>query len=273
MPSQSPPLLIETHQLASYQQNDNVLIIDLCDKKTYTTGHIQHAIHLEYSALIRSEPPVMGLLPTDTALSQTFSQIGLTQAHHVIAYDNEGNGKAARLLWTLATLGHTRCSVLNGGWQAWQAEQRQLSTATPETHHSTFKATDKNTSIIADKTYIKNNLQTADIILLDARSTNEYTGIDKRANLGGHIPGAINFDWLNGIDAQNFFRLKPKTMLSSQLQALSISPDKEIIVYCQTHHRSALSYLMLKVLGYSNVRGYPGSWSEWGNQLDLPFET
>ena len=89
---------------------------------------------------------------------------------------------------------------------------------------------------------------------------------------GGHIPGAINLNWLNSIDTQGDFRLKCKPELDMMLFERNISPDNEIVVYCQTHHRSAQSWMMLRHLGFPKVRGYPGSWSEWENDLNTPVE-
>ncbi|MCW8909638.1 MAG: rhodanese-like domain-containing protein, partial [Gammaproteobacteria bacterium] len=100
----------------------------------------------------------------------------------------------------------------------------------------------------------------------------EYDGSKKFAERGGHIPGAIHFEWTDGMDRQRNYRLLADDELKSKLNALGLTEDKEIIVYCQTHHRSALSYFMLKQLGYEKVRGYPGSWSEWGNRMDTPVE-
>ena len=88
----------------------------------------------------------------------------------------------------------------------------------------------------------------------------------------GHIPGAVNFDWVNAIDRAHSLRLKPTADLKQALSLLGVTPDKEVITYCHTHHRSAHTYLVLKNLGYSRVRGYPGSWSEWGNSADTPVE-
>jgi thiosulfate/3-mercaptopyruvate sulfurtransferase len=125
---------------------------------------------------------------------------------------------------------------------------------------------------LADLAYIRAHLEDPAVILVDTRSPLEYTGQKRLAERGGHIPGAVNFDWVNAMDMQNNLRLKPADALRQQLTGLGITPDKEVIVYCQTHHRSAHTYVVLKSLGYSRIKGYPGSWSEWGNLRDTPVE-
>jgi thiosulfate/3-mercaptopyruvate sulfurtransferase len=116
-------------------------------------------------------------------------------------------------------------------------------------------------------------LQDDDFGLLDARSLEEYTGARRYAERGGHIPGARHFEWTRGMDPEHNYRLLPVNELKRQLVELQLTENREITVYCQTHHRSALSYLMLKYLGYERVRGYQGSWSDWGNRSDTPIES
>ena len=111
-----------------------------------------------------------------------------------------------------------------------------------------------------------------DVVFLDTRTPEEYRGINVRALRGGHIPGAVNFNWLDAIDQARNLRLKPAEDLRRLLEAAGAGPDKEVIAYCQTHHRSSHTYVVLKSLGYPRIKGYPGAWSEWGNLADTPVE-
>jgi thiosulfate/3-mercaptopyruvate sulfurtransferase len=124
----------------------------------------------------------------------------------------------------------------------------------------------------AERDYIISKLDDDHTALLDARSLVEYTGEKKFAQRGGHIPGAKRFEWTDAMDRMRNLRLLPAEQIQPKLDELGITSDKEVIVYCQTHHRSAYSWLMLRALGYENVKGDPGSWSDWGNRMDTPVE-
>ena len=269
MPTTDLPLIVEPADLEPHLGEDNLLVVDLCTPGVYEESHIPGAIHLEYGAIVRHEQPVMGLLPDQAALERVLSSIGLTPQTHVVACDNEGGGKASRLLWTLQLLGHQHMSLLNGGLHAWLAEDRAMTTDEPTITPSQYPVTyDK--SLVADRDYILAHLNDPSIVIVDARSPGEYAGTDVRAGKGGHIPGAVNVEWTEAMDRERNLRLKPVDTLKQMYESAGVTPDKEVIAYCQTHHRSAFTLLVLQYLGYTKLRGYPGSWSDWGNHAETP---
>ncbi len=265
------PLVIEPQDLEKHLSSGSFLLVDLCQPETYARAHIPGAVHLDYAQIVTARPPVMGLLPNREQLSATFSGIGLTPDRHVVAYDDEGGGKACRLLWTLAAIGHPRYSLLDGGIQAWAAEHLPTTTEIPPPGKSRYSAGPA-TDAVVTMDYIVGHLGQPDIRLLDCRTPGEYSGQKRLAARAGHIPGAVNFDWVEAMDQRNHLRLKPAAELRRMLDALGVTPDKRVITYCQTHHRSAHTFIVLKSLGFTQVAGYPGSWSEWGNSADTPVE-
>lgn len=271
MPTALLPLLVEPAELAAQLNAPNLRIVDVGRAETFARTHLPGAVHLDYARIVAARPPIGGLLPETAQLAEVLGAIGLTPAHHVVAYDNEGNGKAARLLWTLDAVGHPQASLLNGGLDAWVVENRPVESGTrPVT--STRYPVALSGAVVADKDYVLRHLRDSRTLLLDARAPEEYAGAIRRAARGGHIPGAVNFNWIEAMDASRQLRLKPAEQLKQTLASLGVIPEKEIITYCQTHHRSAHTYFVLKHLGYPRIRGYPGSWSEWGNSAELPIE-
>lgn len=268
----SLPLLLEPAQLHLQREDSALLIIDMSNPEHFAERHIPGAVNLPYGHIVKPMPPAGGMLPDETQLSEVLSAIGLTPERHVVAYDSEQGGRAARLLWTLDVLGHTGLSLLNGGLSAWENAGLPLASGTVSPTRSSYQARLANPSVLADKDYILSRLGEADFALLDARSAAEYAGLDVRAARGGHIPGAVNLNWLNCIDSGNHLRFKPDSELRGLLSTLGLRQEQEIVTYCQTHHRSAHSYWVLKHLGFPRIRGYVGSWSEWGNDPATPIE-
>jgi len=265
------PLILEADELEKHLGADNLIIVDLCKDETYLQSHIPGAIHLQYPKIIHVEKPVMGLVPDDKELSQVLSSIGLTTDTHVVAYDDEGGGKACRFLWTLDIIGHQHFSLLNGGLHAWANEGHPLDNQSVTATSGDYQAhvSDKG---IANKDDILGKLENPNVVFLDNRSMQEFTGTKRFAERGGHIPHAVNLDWMQTMDQSRNLRLLPDEQLQGMLDKLGVTPEKEIILYCQTHHRSSHTYMLLKHLGYSNIKGYPGAWSEWGNLPDTPIE-
>lgn len=265
------PLFVEPEVLERRLGAPELLIVDMCRPEIYAQAHVPGAVHLDYAEIVAARPPMMGLLPEAGRLSETLGAVGLTPERHVVVYDDEGNGRAARLCWTLDVLGHRHYSLLNGSLQAWLAEHRRVSRE-PEVSARSRYAAHLDDRPVADKRYILEHLGDRSMALVDCRTPEEFAGRTARAARNGHIPGAVNFNWVNAMDQPRSLRLKPAADLWQAFQALGVTPEREVVTYCQTHHRSAHTYMVLRHLGYESVRGYPGSWSEWGNSSETPIE-
>ncbi|MGM0544233.1 MAG: sulfurtransferase [Pseudomonadota bacterium] len=266
------PLIVEPEQLQARLDDPQLLIIDVpANSDSYRQGHVPGAIFLDFRYLMRGEGPVPNDVPDVEALSRLFSALGLTRDTHVVAYDDEGGGWAARLLWTLDLIGHQRYSYLNGGIHAWRdaglEESREPTAPVP----SDYQAEILNPQAMISADEIKQKLDDKQFAVWDARSQAEYDGEKGNNKHLGHIPGAVNMDWVNAMDRHRALRIRDYAELVTELGALGLTPEMEIATHCQSHHRSSFTWLVGKALGF-NMRGYPGSWGEWGNRDDTPIE-
>jgi len=263
---------IEPDQLEAIRPNENLVIIDLCKAKQYTQAHIPDAHFINYADIVKIDKPVMGLLPDNENFSALLSSLGVTKKSLIVAYDDEGGGCAARFVWTLHVFGHETAVVLNGGLHSWANEGHALDNNTPDKPEASNYSLKKTHHHTATRAYIQTHIDDDNVVFLDARSLAEYNGEKKFADKAGRIPGAIHYEWTQSMDQNHNLRRLPEQDIQQQLELLGITKDKEVVCYCQSHHRSAYSWLVLKSLGYDSVLGYPGSWSEWGNTPDAPVE-
>jgi thiosulfate/3-mercaptopyruvate sulfurtransferase len=258
------PLIVEPAELAPLLGHPQLILADLCRLDNYDIAHLPNAVYIHPGETQLGIPPAPGFLPPIERLQQLVDRLGLTADSWVVVYDDEGGGWAGRMIWLLDCIGFKRYSYLNGGLIAWHQEGRPLTTEppTPKTPANWTLQPDANPTATLD--YVRSRLASSDLAIWDARSAEEYTG--------GHIPGAVNLEWTQAMDPSRAYRLKPDAQLKLMLDRIGVTPDKEVITHCQTHHRSGLTYLIAKHLGFPRVKAYAGSWSEWGNHPETPIE-
>ena len=267
------PLIMSPEVFNELPSRDDILLVAVVQQSVFNVHHLPGSALVEPAELMSGVKPAVGKLPTKDKLDALFSKIGLSSDKHVIVYDDEGGGWAGRLIWTLDIIGHENYSYLDGGLSAWLKMGYPLSNM--NTENSKPEPTDFSANIreelLVSKDEVLTSIDDAESIVWDARAFEEFNGTKVTALRNGHIPGAVNLNWLDLQDRESDLRLKPLPEIERQLNELGISKDKKVITHCQTHHRSGLTYLVCKALGY-DIKAYDGSWSEWGNDPEVPID-
>lgn len=242
-------------------------LVDLRSDEDYALGHIPGAVHGNAALLNRTEAPVGGLLPDPDTVNRFLAEIGAKAGDQIVAYDEGMATAAARMIWVLDAYGYEASSWLNGGFNAWTQTGQKPGTdpVTPATGTLSLHLIGDN-MIAVDG--LMQNLEAPDLHVIDVRSSNEFAGTDVRSAFGGHVPGAAHIEWTRLMDSDGLL------LSDSALQALfkegTGNPADPVVVYCQTHQRSAVTYVALKHLGFTDVRAIDGAWSNWGNREDTP---
>lgn len=273
------PLLLAPLDLLTHLDQPNLRIIDLSRESVFQQVHLRGAVWLNARRLMHGAEPVAAGLPELETLTLLMAELGITPQHHVIAYDDEGGGWASRLIWTLHRLGHHKVSLLDGGIHAWLADglptEEGNSSIQPAVVHAW--TLDPQPEISADE--LCASLDQGIYRIWDCRSLEEYTGDRLAARRGGHIPSAQHYEWTRAMDRSNALRLRPLDQIRQELTECGILGDPllptityPIVTYCQSHHRSSLTYVVGKILGLP-IQAYAGGWSEWGNRSDTPIQT
>jgi len=251
-------------------QKEHLLVIDTRSYSDYIKGHIPGAVNLDFMQFHWIDSSEEGIKQFNTQMRLLLSNIGVAKDKFVVFYDDISGSSSARGVWLLLYFSHERTALLDGGFQAWKNTGNETETKTNPFIHSNFRGV-PNPKVLADidlvSSAIKKTTRTA-VKLVDARSKSEYEGSVVRASRAGHIPSSVNIDWMNNLDDKGFFK-DPERL--RQIYS-GINRNAEIITYCQGGYRAANTFIVLKLLGYTNVKMYLGSWGEWGNRLDVPTQ-
>ena len=257
-------MLISAAELKKEIQNKNLILIDARSFKEYSQGHIPGAVNLDLFAYHWFDTTPQGMQVFNEQTKKILSFAGVTLQNKVVFYDDVSGMLAARGVWMLMYFSHKNVFMLDGGIKKWQADGFEIQTKTNGFTPASFDGT-PNPQIIADYDYVKKNIGKE--IIIDARSKEEFTGETIRGARRGHIPGAINVDYLFNISEDGTIKNDSKLA-----ELYKIPKDSQIITYCQGAYRAANSFLALKKLGFQNVKVYLGSWGEWSNRTELPVE-
>ncbi|PSL46878.1 thiosulfate/3-mercaptopyruvate sulfurtransferase [Salsuginibacillus halophilus] len=264
-------LLVDTDWVEDHLEDDDVVFVDMRDEG-FEGGHIPGAVNITWQELNDMDHGVDGFILGPDEYEEKIEELGISDDTTVIAYgDGTGTGPA-RLFYGLDYYGHDDVRILNGGFNAWNSEGRELSSEPAEPEAGSFTAeADESTTVDLD--YVEASIDDEDSVLLDVRSEEEYAGEDVRTERGGHIPGAVNLPWGETLEDGDIEYLKEAEELKALFEDHGVTPEEEeIIVYCQTNVRAAHTYYVLNLLGFDNVVAYEGSWSEWGNNPDVPID-
>lgn len=265
------PLFLAPAEVAALDPQQ-VSRVDVGAEELFVESHLPGAVRADFSWLVRKVGDAGGLMPDPHALAGHLAGLGLRDDRPMVVYDRDGGGRACRLVWCLHVMGYTLASVLDGGLAAWQADgfDVEAGAAAQASAPGRFEVRMDTTRLI-ELPAVLAALGDPEVQLLDTRSAGEFAGTDVRARRGGHIPGAVHWDWVNALDADRERRLRPPADLRAQLESLGLRRDARIVAYCQTHHRSSHTYVLLRHLGFERACGYAGAWSEWGNDDSTPI--
>jgi thiosulfate/3-mercaptopyruvate sulfurtransferase len=266
----NPDLLTTPEKLqAALESPAKPLVIDLRPPDAFAAGHIPGAVHLDLwgVSLIDTDPaPLKAFM---WMIDHLFQLRGVDQSTPVVVYDEQSGMRAARAFWFLEYFGHPDVKVLDGGFGAWVHAGLPVTRDAAPATQSTWTGTPQERTLATWRD-VKARLGNPNVVIVDTRSIEEHNGTLVRAKRGGRIPGAVHVEWTRNLAADG--RFKPADELRAIYQAAGVTPDKEVVTYCQGGYRAAHGYLALRLLGYPRVRNYTGSWKEWGDRTELPVE-
>ncbi|WP_256757757.1 sulfurtransferase [Cohnella sp. WQ 127256] len=263
-------VIVDVEWLFTNLLHPKVRIVD-ARKEGYADGHIPHAVHAKgYTYFTDPNEEIVGNTSSED-FREKAELLGINNDSIVVVYDSGNQYDAARLFYLLEYYGHENVKWLQGGFTSWVRSGKPLQTVEEHPTRGTFVTT-INTNKIATKSYIQENLHRNDVVILDARSKEEYLGDTCYSKRGGRIPGSIHLEWSQVFSLDEVPLLRSKKEIFESLLVLGVDETKTIIPYCQQNIRGSVLYLALRSAGVFSIRPYEASWEEWGNDSSTPVD-
>jgi thiosulfate/3-mercaptopyruvate sulfurtransferase len=271
-------VLVETEWLEEHLDDENIRIVEVDENPAlYAEAHIPGAIGFDWKRDLQDQVKRDFLGPE--AFGELLGSRGISDEHTIVLYGDRNNWFAAYTYWYLKYYGHDDVKLLNGPREKWIAEGRATTKDAPSFEPQSFLAQEGDATIRAKRDEVMAALG-EDINLVDVRSPQEYSGEliamagyeQEGAQRGGHIPGAASVPWSQAVTEDGTFKS------ADELRDLYtgkgvINGDTPVIAYCRIGERSAHTWFVLhELLGLDDVKNYDGSWTEWGNMVDVPVE-
>jgi thiosulfate/3-mercaptopyruvate sulfurtransferase len=272
------PVLVTTEWLAEHLDDDGIVVAEVDENPDlYEEGHIPGAVKLHWRDDLQD--PVERDLVEKDEFERLLGGLGIGNDTTLVLYGDKNNWFAAYAYWYLKIYGHEDVRIVDGGRQKWIDEGRPLTTEVPSPTPTTYTARDRDETIRARRDAVLASIGAAGEALVDVRSPQEYSGDliappgyeQEGAQRGGHIPTARSIPWAQAVRDDGTF--KSADELRALYEGKGVTPDRPVTAYCRIGERSAHTWFVLReLLGYDDVRNYDGSWTEWGNLVDVPIE-
>jgi thiosulfate/3-mercaptopyruvate sulfurtransferase len=271
-------VLVTTEWLAEHLDDPGLVVAEVDENPDlYDEGHIPGAVKLHWRDDLQD--PLVRDVVSKHDFERLLGERGIANDTTVVLYGDKNNWFAAYAYWYLKIYGHANVQLLDGGRQKWIEEGRELTTDPPSVTPAAYTARDRDESIRVRRDEVLAKLHAAGVALVDVRSPQEYAGEllappgyeQEGASRGGHIPGAQSVPWATAVRDDGTFKAADE--LRELYGGKGVTPDKEVLAYCRIGERSAHTWFVLReLLGYGDVKNYDGSWTEWGNLVDVPIE-
>lgn len=262
------PMIMDAKKLATeLKENKDLIIIDVQAPEVYAKQHIKGAINIPHKSLYKAGP-VEGQFLEASELAAIFGKKGVSNSSRIVLYDDGSQKYNTRVWWILKYLGATDVSVFHKDMAQLEAARIPLTSAPVNLTAKTFEVSLVNDMNI-DMASLKSKLENPGIVLLDAREKDEYEGADKAKKSNGHLPGAVFMNFKEVLTATGAFKSKEEIIATAA--KFGATPEKEIVIYCQTGIKASVTYFALKeIAGFSNVKLYAGAYAEWASVATNP---